>query len=251
MSEEVDTSAELSPDMGQEPPEPTATEPEPETQAQAGEASPPPPPEPQVDPVESRISEALEKQKQQLMSWIGRRDAELFQRLEQQKYQAPVPQKDPETLRNELLDDPEAFISQALSRTISKMDQQNKTFTQSVFSQAGQLMETDPLFADKDLGNEVIKEIQGMAGRVDMGLPPHIAAKQLVSDATLAVIRRKKATPVNPLARNTPVRTPVGGVSPPAAPKQTAKVPALSERTAALAKRWGYKSDDLAKIFKE
>ena len=73
----------------------------------------------------------------------------------------------------------------------------------------------------------------------------------LVKDALVNVYRKRAEKKVNPLGKNTPVTTPLGTVTPPAPKPIKGKAPKISPMASEMAKKWGYKEDDLKRVFKE
>ena len=188
-----------------------------------------------------QFNEVMEQREHNLKSWIGRRDTDLFEKIKT----VQAPPADPSESRDKLLENPEGFFNEMLNRK----EQQTSAYMSSVVTGAGSLMEVDPLFKDRDFGNEVVKEITKIAQNVDKSLPTKIASERLVSEATLAVIRRQKATPTNPLAENKPTGG-LGSVSPPSgASKKAVKAPKISGMAKKYADKWGYTPEKLAELF--
>jgi hypothetical protein len=253
--------------------EPTTQAAEPEITEQAGVVTPPPdaqvsapaeeqPPQLTADEI---IRQAEERSFQRTASWIGRRDKDLLDnignlinsRIPKQQYQPPPqPKVDPAAL----LDNPgEAlrqmgFVSAAdvprlVHETIGQATAAEQRYNADLIQNAAALMDSDPMFADKNLGNAVVNEIQQSFATIDRRLPPQVAAQLLVNGAVTNIARKATMAKSNPLAGNKPVSGPMGTVKPPVAPAAKAKPIKLSAETAALAKRWNYSQDDLARVF--
>uniref|UniRef100_A0A6M3LM82 Uncharacterized protein n=1 Tax=viral metagenome TaxID=1070528 RepID=A0A6M3LM82_9ZZZZ len=248
----------VAPPEGQEPeptPQPT---PEPEPAPEQTPEPPPPPPPPTQEEI---MRQAEERAFQRMASWQGRRDKDLFDSLgnlidsrlrSNQPPPVPSPPSDPATI----LENPDAWAEaklreafpRILDQEVQRRTQQDTQHTSEVVRQAGAIMDSDPLFQDKELGSEVIAEIQKNFNTV-RGLQPNVAAQLLVSNAVSAAFRKRTLTKTNPLAGNRPVTGPMGTVKPPVAPVAKPKPVKLSEEAAALAKRWNYSAEDISKVF--
>jgi hypothetical protein len=257
MPDPVDTP--VAPEPSGQPPEPTPAEPIPEpTPEPIPEPAPTPPPEPQLSSAEI-MEQASERAFQKMASWQGRRDKDLFDnlgnlidnRLRTQTPPPPPPSTDPATM----LENPDAWartvVPRILDEEVSRRTQADKNFNTELIRQAAAAMDNDPLFEDKELGNSVVAEIQKNFNSVNRQLHPSVAAQLLVSGAVANVFRAKAGTKVNPLAGNKPGGGPIGTVKPPPAVAPKAKPVKLSESAAALAKRWNYSPEDIAKVFGE
>ena len=208
------------------------------------------------------MAQADERAFQRFASWSGRRDKELLDAvgnmINQRPPSAPATnqaQSDPATI----LDNPDAWVEErirqtaprVLSEEINRLSAVERNYKSSLIQHAGQIMDTDPLFADKVFGNEVIGEIQQLFGSVNKSLPPDVNAQLLISNAVTNIYRKNAAKKVNALAGNTGVKPGVGGVKPGNPPPVRGKVIKLSPATERLAKRWGYKEEDLQRVFKD
>jgi hypothetical protein len=127
------------------------------------------------------------------------------------------------------------------------------THINTTMETVGSLMEADPLYSNKELGNEVVEEIKQLVktGKINANVPAIEAGKIALGDALTNVFRKRQDTKINPLDKNTPANT-GGSLTPPAgAPTPKVKVPKLDELTEKMAKKWGYKEEDLAAIYGE
>ncbi|MDO8733569.1 MAG: hypothetical protein Q7K21_00225 [Elusimicrobiota bacterium] len=209
------------------------------------------------------MTQAEERAFQRMASWSGRRDKELLdavgnminQRLPQAAQQ-PVTPSDAATI----LDNPDAWVAQkiremtpgVLTQEINRVTTAERNYNAALIQQAGQLMDGDPLFNDKTFGGEVIAEIQKEFGTVNKGIPPDINARLLIGNAVANIYRRKSGEKTNALAGNTGAKGGVGGVKAGTTPVLTkGKVIKLSPDAKRLADRWGYKEEDLQRVFKE
>jgi hypothetical protein len=244
----------LAPDQGFEP-EPTQ-EPEP-----SPEATPEPEPEaaaaPQPTPDEI-IRQAEERAFQRTASWMGRRDKDLMEnignlidsRMRTMAPPAPPPPSDPQAL----LENPDAYLGQLVPRIldqeISRRTQQEQRYMTDLVSNAGKLMQDDPLFNDEEFGKQVAEETSRQFASIDKRMPANVAAELLINRATAAVIRKQRGEKVNPLAGNTPGRAPAS-ITPPVAAAHKVKLPPLSDLTKEFQKKWGYTDDAMAKLYGE
>lgn len=228
------------------------------------QAPPPPPPPPPLTPDEI-IQRAEERAFQRMASWQGRRDKDLFDslgnlidsRLRTQQPPPPPPASDPATI----LENPDAWaegklreaLPRILDQEVQRRTEQEQRHAGEVIRHAGAMMDGDPLFQGAEgqkLGNEVIGEMQKNFGSV-RGLNPQVAAQLLVSNAVASIVRKKAGLQTNPLAGNKPTTGPIGTVKPPPAPAVKPKPVKLSSEAAALAKRWNYNEEDIARVFGE
>jgi hypothetical protein len=262
---EIDTPE--APAVAGQPPEPT----EPEVQTQSGWIDEPdqpteaPPDTPTEQPPASPLTpdqimeQASERAFQKMASWQGRRDKDLFDnlgnlidsRLRTTATPPPRPSTDPATM----LENPDAWarniVPRILDEEVSRRSNADQQFNTELIRHASAAMDGDALFTDQALGNAVVEEIQKNFGTVNRNIPPALAAQLLVNSALANVVRRQAQTRTNPLAGNTPVKGPMGTVTPPAPKPAKAKPVKLSEDARALAKRWNYSEDDIARVFGE
>jgi len=226
-----------------------------ETTTEVTTPIPPAPPSP-----DEIIRQAEERAFQRTASWMGRRDKDLMDHIgnlidSRIRTVAPLPASTDPT---SILDDPDrwteskirAAVPQILNEEIQKRMQADQGYTAGVIQHAARIMDSDPLFEDKTFGAEVVAEAQKQFGTLQKNIPPDVAAELLINKALASVNRRKMLEKKNPLAGNQPGKV-VGGITAPPAPAAKPKVPKLSESAQALAKRWGYSAEDLAKVFKD
>lgn len=251
------------------PPEPTgqAAEPTPQEVPPAtpqdggnGQTGEPPHTPPQLTP-EQREQQLEERMFQRVASWQGRRDKALLDSISQIVAARPNPQAQtppqPAAIdATTLLEKPEAVLNQFLETQAPKVfekvfhqrTQAEQQFTGDVVRNAAALMDTDPLFTDLAFGNEVVAEIQRNFGNMRRDVSPEVAAQLLVNSAVTNVYRKTKS-PANGLSENRPAVGPLGGVKPPPFTPPKAPPVKLSSEAKKLAERFGYKDEDLAKVF--
>lgn len=245
------------------PPEPTgqATEPTQQAEPQDGGNGQEPEPQPPQPTPEDRDRQLEERIFQRMASWQGRRDKALFDSLGQIVARPAPVQAPPVATKIDataLLEQPEAVFSQFLEtqapkvfeKVISQRNQAEQAFTNNVVRNAASIMDTDPLFTDQAFGNEVVAEIQRNFQNVRRDVAPEVAAQLLVNSAVANVYRKTKS-PANGLSGNRPAAGPLGGVKPPPSPTPKAQPVKLSSEAKKLAERFGYKDEDLAKVFAE
>ena len=197
--------------------------------------------------------EIIEKAFQKTASWMGRRDSELLNKVSEivnEKVTAAkeTPVATAESEAEKLFENPRQWLNQELN----EREQKVTNYTSAVVKTAGKMMDADPLMADKEFGKEVVMEIQQNIGNLDGRVPPQIAAKVLVSDGIANVYRRRANKETNPLKGNTPATDALGNVSGAAAAGKTSvTVPKISDRAKEYADKWGYKEEDLVRVFGE
>jgi hypothetical protein len=242
MSDEVVDTTEA-PAEGAEPTEPT----------EPTDGEPTEPAEPVYATMEE-LQAALEKSQSSIQSWLGRRDKETLtqigaiidERLAQQQNQLS-----PDEISSKLLDNPRETIRSEFEAYENERNTKNTMHINTAMETVGNLMESDPLYADKDLGNEVVAEIKGLvqAGKVSMNVPAEAAGKVILADALSNVMRKRSGQKKNPLGQNAPGNTP-GGITPPAAPPASKKkMPKLDDITSKMAEKWGYSQEDLDRLY--
>ena len=235
--------------------EETPPEPPPET--------PPPAPAPPLLTQAEILAQAEEKAFQRTATWIGRRDKELFDNIAQvidrkiQSVQPPAPPPppiDPATL----LENPEAWLRQAAPRVLGEMAQREQqkvtNYNNELVRNIGTIVGQDELFADtgdKVAAKEILDEVTARVTQVDRRLPPEVAARMVMNDSISSVFKKRLGTKPNPLAGNKPQTTPTGTIKPPPVQARALKPVKLSADAEMLAKRWGYKQEDIAKLFAE
>jgi len=197
---------------------------------------------------------ALEKQDSSFRSWLGRRDKETFEHIGT-VINERMSQRPPETndeMSTRLLETPREVIRSEFEAFEAERTQKQTTHMNTTMETVGQLMEADPLYTDKDLGNEVVAEIKTLVqtGKIDQNVPPSQAGRIILGDAVANVFRTRQNLKVNPLSANTPN----GGapnLSPPSKPSKNVAMPKLDDMTKKMAEKWGYKQEDLARIYGE
>jgi len=215
-------------------------------------------PEPISPTIKKMIEQAAEGTFQRVASWQGQREKGLFDALGNlidsrlsNISTSPSPSS-PETLAT-IDEDPEAWARTVVPRIfdeeINKRTQAEQKFNADIIQHAAAVMDADPLFADKDLGNEVVSEIQKNFGTVNKQLPPDAAAQLLVNTALTGVIRKKMLEKINPLAKNRPATDPLKTITAPITPASKPKGIKLSKEAQKLKERFGYSDDDIARVF--
>lgn len=195
------------------------------------------------------VAEAVSRGTNDLKTWIGRRDKDLFGEigtLIDQKI--PKVQQDPTELSDALLQDPVSTIRKIVSESQSEESQKVQHHSSQTFEKLGSMMDSDPLYQDKDLGNDLIEEVkkQFQSGKIDQTLSPSAAASVLHATALSNVMRARQS---KPSLTNKP-SSGIGSLAPgvPGGAKKI-KVPKLSPDTQKLADKWGYKPEDLARVY--
>jgi hypothetical protein len=224
------------------------------------EVVPEEPPPAQLTP-DQIIAQAEERAFQRMTTWIGRRDKELFDHIDQKFNNVGNIQKTviEDTEPASILDDPDGWAERKIRQLAPKVMYEeaervstaDRNYTSTLIQSAGQIMDNDPLFSDKNFGNQVIAEIQQQFGGINKNLPPDVNAQLLINSAVTNLMRKGKGKG-NALSGNTGINTPVGGVGPSMTPpKKAVNVPKLSPDAQRLAQRWNYKTEDLERVFKE
>lgn len=223
--------------------------------------------EPTADPIEepaavepeyltaAQAKELLDKQAASFQSWLGRRDKETFAHIGtiiEERIKDVKPQVSNDELSTRLLESPREFVRQEFEALQNERTQKQTKHLNSTMETVAELMDTDPLYSDKDLGNSVVEEIKKMvqSGKMSNELKPKDAGKVLLADALTSVFRKRQSLKTNPLSANTP-GSGASNLSPPSAAVKKVKVPKLDEVTQRMADKWGYKPEDLAAIYGE
>lgn len=257
MADELDTSTPPAGIESEPTPEPDQT-PEPTPDA---EPEPEPTPQTPTPPTTDEIVRMAEERAfQRMASWQGRRDKDLFDNLgnlidSRLRTAVPPPQPPPSTDPATVLENPDGWlrtqVPRLLDEVVNQRNQAEQQFNTELIRQAASAMDNDPLFTDKTLGNAVVEEIQRNFTSVNRNVPPAVAAQLLVNASLANVVRKQAQTRTNPLAGNKPASGPMGTVKPPSVPAQKAKPVKLTAEASALAKRWNYSDEDVARVFGE
>lgn len=196
------------------------------------------------------VAEAVSQGTNDLKTWIGRRDKELFGNLGNLiDEKIPKVQQDPTELSDALLQDPVSTIRKIVSESQSEESQKVQHHSSQTFEHLGNMMDSDPLYQDKDLGNDLIEEVkkQFQGGKIDISLNPQAAASVLHATALSNVMRARQGK--SALSANKPAAA-IGNLSPGVpAGREKIKAPKLSPDVQKLADRWGYKPEDLARVY--
>ena len=211
---------------------------------------------------EDIIKQAEERAFQRMASWQGRRDKDFFENLGtvidtklrniQPQPQPVVEQIDP----SKFIENPGQVLSQMLERevpnilqrTIAKQSAAEQAFNSEVIRHAAGVMDSDPLYSDKELGNAVVAEIQKNFGNVNKRLPSDAAAQLLVSTALANVVRQRASVKTNPLAGNKPHTGPMGTIGAPAVAKASPAPVKLDDTTKRMAAFLGVSEAEAAKM---
>ena len=199
-----------------------------------------------------QMQEALSKQDSSFRSWLGRRDKETLNHIGNVINERLATKETPDEISSRLLENPRDVIRAEMQAFESERTQKQTTHLNTAMDTVGMLMEAEPMFVDKELGNEVVSYLGNMVktGKIDSSLSPEAAGKVALSDAIVAVFRERAGIKKNPLSGNSP--TNIGpGLKPSAKPTVKAKVPKLDEETAKFAKKWGYSDEDLVRVLGE
>jgi hypothetical protein len=203
-----------------------------------------------------QMSEALGKQDASFRSWLGRRDKDTLSHIGtviDERLTANQSQPSPEDMASKMLDNPRETIRSEMDAYNTERTAKQTTHFNTTMETVGTLMESDPLYTDKDLGGEVVEELKRLAqtGKILTNVAAADAGKIMLGDALSNVIRTRQGVKTNPLGGNTPQNTPgsLSAPSTPAAPK--VKVPKLDALTEKMAKKWNYKDEDLAQLYGE
>jgi hypothetical protein len=197
-----------------------------------------------------QVAEHVSRGTNEIKSWIGRRDKDLLNQIGgiiEDRISKKV--ETPEDLSNKLLEDPVNTIKQIMSETQTAEQTKSQRHGSETLEYIGNMMDSDPLYEDKDLGGELIEEVkkQFQSGKVDTRLSPEAAAKVLQAEALSNVMRGRKKE--NALVKNKPGSG--AGTLTPGIPstKKGPKVPDLTEETKKWADKWGYSQEDLARVY--
>lgn len=238
------------PAVSADPPEPTPEVPEtPET--------PEVPETPQVPEylTAAQAQELLDKQAASFQSWLGRRDKETLSHIGEiidARIKENKPKESDDEYSTKLLEKPREVIRAEFEAFEQERTRKQTTHLNKTMETVGGLMESDPLYADKELGNEVVEEIKHMVqtGKIDHSVSPAAAGKIVLADALSTVFRKRQNKKTNPLEKNK-----AGGgapnLNPPANPPKKVNVPKLDDYTRRMAEKWGYKEEDLVKLYGE
>ena len=199
-----------------------------------------------------QMQEAISRQDSSMKSWLGRRDKETLNHIGNVINERMAKTETPDELSSRFLENPREVMRSELKAMQSEETQHQTMHLNSAMDTVGALMESDPLYTDKSLGNEVVAEIGSMVkeGRIDASLPPAAAGKLALADAVVAVFRKRAATKKSPLAGNKAGNT-SAGLTPPAGRVFKPKVPKLDDETAKWAKKWNYTDEDIARVLGE
>uniref|UniRef100_A0A6M3KBN0 Uncharacterized protein n=1 Tax=viral metagenome TaxID=1070528 RepID=A0A6M3KBN0_9ZZZZ len=212
----------------------------------AGEGTPPPPPPPPTP------EEIEERAFQRTASWMGRREKELSDtilrnvtqvldsRLSQMHPAALPPGTDPATM----LENPDAWartvVPKILDEVVSQRTRADQSYMSDFIRHAGTIMDGDSLFSGeegKKLGSEVVAEIQKNIGNLDRRFPAEDAARLVIANSALSVVRQRSFARQNALAGNRPA-TGIGTIKAPGAPAAGKPAPIKLDDMAKKVANW-------------
>jgi len=202
------------------------------------------------------LQAALETQRQSQQSWQGRRDKDLLSHIGtviNERFTQQQNEPSPEDISSKLLDNPRDVIRSEMDAYNTERTAKETTHFNKAMETVGTLMESDPLYSDKDLGSEVVAEVKKLVqtGKILTNIAAPDAGRIMLGDALSNVIRTRQGVKTNPLSKNTPQNTP-GSLNAPATPAgPKVKVPKLDDFTKQMAEKWGYKDEDLAQLYDE
>lgn len=201
----------------------------------------------------AQAQELLDKQAASFQSWLGRRDKETFNHIGdmiEERIKNVQPKVSNDELSTRLLESPREFVRQEFEALQNEQTTKQTRHLNTTMETVGELMESDPLYADKDLGNEVVEEIKKMVqtGKIDYNVKANVAGKIVLADALSNVFRRRQNKKVSPLEGNKPGNG-ASSLTPPEESQPKVKVPKLDDVTKRMADKWGYNDEDLARVF--
>jgi len=197
-----------------------------------------------------QMQEFIEQNANQMKTWIGRRDKETFEaignRIDEIKAR-PAPDNDEMSTR--LLENPTETVTSIMESHEREKSQKNQSHINKTLTVAGNVMDSDTLYKDKDLGKEVTAEVKLMFNnnQINMNVNPEEAGRLLIADALSSVMRKRQGIKTNPLENNQPQNT-AGTITPGSGKTRPVKVPKLDPEAAALAKKWNMKEEDLVRV---
>jgi hypothetical protein len=216
------------------------------------EPAEPEPVEPQFMTTD-QVAEAVSRGTNETKTWLGRRDKDLLGQIGtiiDERLSKKV--ETPEELSSKLLEDPVTTIKQIMSETQANDQSRYQAHNQEVFNIIGNNMDSDPLYNKEDgLGEELVEEVkkQFQSGKLNTDVSPSAAAAILQSEALANVVRNRQQHKASPLAGNAPAAG-TGTLTPGATnTAKKIKMPTLQPETLALAKKWGYTDEALAKLY--
>lgn len=201
-----------------------------------------------------QLTAELDKRDQSHRSWMGRRDKELTTQIggviDERLTRQQQTQQTPEEVSMALSENPRAVIRAEIEAVTSEQNQQHQTHVTNTMTQIANLMDSDPLYGDEELGKDIVENIkkQVESGKVNAGMAPEQAGRLMLGDALASVHRTRAAQKINPLGTNVPTKD-GSNLNPPAAKKKAIKHEQLDARTQRMADHYGYKPEDLARIF--
>jgi hypothetical protein len=202
-----------------------------------------------------QMQAALEKQDASFRSWLGRRDKETLSHIGNvinERLATQQPSESADEMSTRLLENPRATLRTEFEAYEAERTQKQANHINKAVEVIGMTMESDSLYADKDLGNEVVSEIKHMVqmGKVNHNMTPEAAGKVMLADALANVVRKRQGAKTNPLNQNKPDGG-GGNLKPPATPAKKVKVPQLDAETKKMAEKWGYTDEQLAGLYGE
>lgn len=208
----------------------------------------------EAPPQEPTIQELLDardaKIQSSMQSWLGRRDKDLIDAIER-KFESKLESVKPKQKEEFNFEDPLPQIETHVRNILTQEQRKEYEYTQSVVNAAGRLMETDDLFEDAELGNEVVEVIKSDIGRIKKNVPPDIAAELLVSNALKKVYKARKGQKKTAFDGKKPTGEKLGSVTPSTSTDKKEKMPKMSDLAGRMVKTWNYSPDDVKRILSE
>jgi hypothetical protein len=212
-------------------------------------------PETPSEPSESEMSPE-DKILHKMQSWWGRREAELKQEMtkrEQAMLEAVRGLQPQSAASVEEAPDPTMDADAWFEHKLQQRVKREQDFNEKLIRAGTAMVQQDELVkANPKLADEVYEEVRSGRVQINRNLPPEQAARVAVIEAKANILSRQILTKPNPLAGNTGITEPVGGIKPPPPkPKATPKMPEMSDYAKAYAEKMGMTPEQVAEALKE
>lgn len=201
--------------------------------------------------IQANNEEIMNRMQQSTQTWLGRRDKELIDTFTEQ-INSLKPKKTPEEQQSEFYDDPEKAMEQFMAR------KQNEriAFAKSIESKIISKMNSNYVENGQktEAGEVVAKNVVELFKNFDIDqhkdLSPERAADLIISKAEASAFKEISKQPRTAFDGREPTDKKLGSSDgKKAGTKETSHVNIESDRARRLAEKWGYKEDDLAKLF--
>lgn len=215
-------------------------------------------------PAQLTPEEIEERAFQRTASWTGRElkkfQDSILQSIGEQISRIPRPEVNtappPSTIdTSTLLENPSHVLGQfvrredipkILNETVQNNTRAEQQFRTDVIKSAADIMDSNPLFADKELGNEVANEIIKTLGTIDRRLDKDVAGELLVTRAVTNIVRnRAQAGKPNALSGNRPAGPGNGTLKAPAPPQAKIIPIKLDPQAERIAAMFGNTTEDI------